>query len=177
MIMKKDIRRSLIDRYLNAEAEPEEERLLAEWFAVHGADEDEKEVARLILAEHPEAAFEAAEVEFESIVASHEKISKDALTKRARLVRWACAIAASAAVIAGIGLFLAQRGTCEFDGLEMAQGIERIMALDTENVESITARPKGNKVILTAVLNDGTKCSYVMSKDAGTSEITITAMR
>ena len=59
---------------------------------------------------------------------------------------------------------------------EIAQGIEQIMLLNMDNVESITARPKCNNVIITALMNDGSTCSYLMSKDAGTSSISITAM-
>ena len=41
-------RRALIEKYLNAETTPEEERRLREWFASHEADEDERDFALLV---------------------------------------------------------------------------------------------------------------------------------
>ena len=167
--MDKDMRKSLIEKYLYAETEPGEERLLAEWYAANGADGDEAAVARLILAEYPEARYEAAGREFDAIMARRGR--------RAWIVRWACAAAACAAVIAGLCISLPRREPCGFDALEIAQGIENIMSLDMENVESITARPVGKKVVITAVLYDGRRCSYVMSKDENTAAVLITAMK
>lgn len=171
--MDKEIRHTLIERYLNAETTPEQERMLAEWYAAHGADKDEEPAAKLLIAEYPDVACDAAEKEFDIILASAEKKSR----QRTRVARRAWGFAACAAMLTGIGIFLTHRNSCEFNGLEMAQGIEKIMSLDMENVESITAKPKGNKVILTAVLNDGTRCLYEMSREEGTSAISITAMR
>lgn len=172
MTMNKDIRKSLIESYLNAGTNPEQEQMLAEWFATHKADPDEEAASKLLLAEYPEAVYDAAEKEFDSIVASQNKTFMSR-----RIVRWACGIAACAAMLTGVGIFLTHRNTCEFNGLEIAQSIEKIMSLDMENVESISAKPKGNKVILTAVLNDGTRCLYEMSREEGSSAISITAMK
>lgn len=166
--MNKELRKSLIEKYLNAETDVAQERMLAEWFAVHGAGPEEESVARLILAEYPEAGYDEAEREFDSIVASRKR--------RVRMIRWAYGFAACAAVAVGIALFFQHRPTCDFNGMEIAQGIEKIMFLDMENVESVTARPKGNNVIITAIMKDGSRCSYLMSKDGGTSAVSITAM-
>lgn len=166
--MNKETRKSLIGMYLDAELDIERERELAEWFAVHGPEPGEESAANLILAEYPEAGYESAEKEFDSVMASRER--------RTRVMRWACGIAACAVMAVSLGLFLSRRNSCQFNGLEIAQGIERIMSLDMENVESITACPKGSKVIFTAVMNDGSKCSYMMSKDGGSSAISIVAM-
>ena len=91
-------------------------------------------------------------------------------------MKWTFSIAAAAAIVIGLGIFFAKEKTCDFNGLEIAQGIEQIMLLNMDNVESITARPKCNNVIITALMNDGSTCSYLMSKDAGTSSVSITAM-
>lgn len=165
--MNKDIRKSLIERYLNAETDETQERFLAGWFAAHEADPDEEPAARLLLAEYPEAGYDMAGREFDSIVAMRKR--------RTRITGWACGVAACAAVVSGLGLAFSRHGTCGFNGLEMAQGIERIMSLDMEEVKCVTACPKGDKVILTAVMNDGSKCSYLMSRDEKTSAISITA--
>jgi hypothetical protein len=60
----KDIRGELIARYLDAEADAREEMLLAEYFAEHAPEADEVAVARLVLAEHPEALLAAGERAF-----------------------------------------------------------------------------------------------------------------
>ncbi len=133
--MNKELRKSLIGKYLNAETDVEQELMLAEWFATHDAGPEEEQVARLIFAEYPEAGYDGAEREFDSIIASRKM--------RVRVVRWTYVFAACVAVAVGLALFFPHRPTCDFNGLEIAQGIERIMFLDMENVESVTARPKG----------------------------------
>lgn len=168
--MNRDTRKQLVESYLNAETTPEQESLLAEWFAVHGADKDEEPAAKLLLAEYPEAGYDSAEKEYDAIILSKQN-------RRTTILRWVYGFAACAVVVLGLGIFLPQRNTCEFNGIEIAQGISQIMSLDMENVESITAKPRGNKVIITAVLNDGTRCLYEMSREEGTSAISITAMR
>ena len=60
----KDISGELIARYLDAEADAREEMLLAEYFAEHAHEADEVAVARLVLAEHPEALLAAGERAF-----------------------------------------------------------------------------------------------------------------
>ena len=60
----KDIRGELIARYLDAETDAREEMLLAEYFAEHAPEADEAAVARLVLAEHPEALLAAGERAF-----------------------------------------------------------------------------------------------------------------
>lgn len=166
--MNEDIRKSLIEKYLHAESDIAQERLLARWFTTHQAQKDEETVARLILAEYPQAAYDAAEKEYDSLVISR--------TKHIRILRWSYGMAACLAIAIGLGVFLSNRSVCGFNGLEMAQGIEQIMSLDMETVTSISARPKGCKVILTAVMDDGSKCSYIMSRKKGSSAISITAI-
>ncbi len=166
--MNRDCRKSLIERYLNAEADPAQERMLAEWFASHKAEPEELFASRLLLAEHPEAGYDMAAKEFDAIMESRKK--------RKRFVRWACGVTAAVAVTVCAGALLSHSESCTFDGMEIAQGIEHIISLDTENVSSVTARPKGKNIILTVQMNDGTQYAYLMTKDGGTSAISITAM-
>lgn len=165
--MNKELRKSLIEKYLNAETDAMQEQMLAKWFATHDPEPEEQSFARLILAEHPEAEYESAEREFDRMTTSRRK--------RSRLLAWAGGAAACLMVIVG-SVLSDSRKDCRFNGLEIAQGIERIMALDMEGVESVTAVPKGNDIIITALMHDGSKYSYIMSKDGGTSAISITAM-
>ena len=60
----KNIRGELIARYLEAETDAREEMLLAESFAEHAPEADEAAVARLLLAERPEALLAAGERAF-----------------------------------------------------------------------------------------------------------------
>lgn len=166
--MNREYRKILIEKYLNAESSLEEDRMLAEWFSVHKVESDEESVSKILLAEYPEATCNTAVKEFDAIVAT--------AGRRSRIMKWTFSIAAAAAIVIGLGIFFAKERTCDFNGLEIAQGIEQIMLLNMENVESITARPKCNNVIITALMNDGSTCSYLMSKDAGTSLVSITAM-
>lgn len=166
--MDTEYRKKLIEKYLDAGTSVEEEHMLAEWFSAHEAGPGEEPVRKLILAEYPETYYTAAGKEFDSIVAK--------ASRRSRITKWAFGLAACTAVITGLGIFFTQRKACDFNGIEIAQGIEHIMSLDIESIESITARPKGNNVIITALMKDGSTCSYLMSKDAGTSALSITAM-
>lgn len=166
--MNREYRKILIEKYLNAESSLEDERMLAEWFSTHEAEADEASVSKLILAEYPECSYNFAGKEFDAIVAT--------AGRRSRIMKWTFSFAACATIVIGLGIFYTKEKTCDFNGLEIAQGIEQIMSLDMENVESITARPKGNNVIITALMNDGSTCSYLMSKDAATSSVSITAM-
>lgn len=53
MMEDKNTRQALIEKYLDAETTPEEERKLREWFASHEADEDEQDFALLVGLEAP----------------------------------------------------------------------------------------------------------------------------
>ncbi len=84
------------------------------------------------------------------------------------------------AAAASLALFLTlsiRSGEAQFNGIEMAEGIQQIMNLDTDNIRSVTATPKGNRVILTALMKDGSQCSYVMSRTDGVNAVLITAMK
>lgn len=166
--MNREYRKTLIERYLNAESSLEEDLMLAEWFSANEAESDEEPVRKLILAEYPEASYNAAGKEFDTIV------SKAA--RRSRIMRWTFSFAAGAAIVISLGIIFTNRRTCDFNCLEIAQGIEQIISLNMDNVENITARPKGNDVIIRALMKDGSTCSYLMSKDTGTSAVSITAM-
>ncbi len=84
------------------------------------------------------------------------------------------AAAASLALILTLSI---RGGEAQFNGIEMAEGIQQIMNLDTDNIRSVTATPKGNRVILTALMKDGSQCSYVMSRTDGVNAVLITAMK
>lgn len=167
--MNREYRKSLIEKYLNAESSMAEDLMLAEWFSANEAEADEESVRKLIIAEFPEASYRIAEKEFDAIVSKTRR--------RSRSMKWAFGFAAGVAIVVSLGILFSDRRASDFNGLEIAQGIEQIISLDMDNVENITARPKGKDVIITALMKNGSTCTYLMSKDAGASAISITAMK
>ena len=170
MIEDRKYRQQLIETYLDAETTVEQEIALAQWFATHTPDADEAAAAALILADHPQAAILSGEGarEFDNAVS------------RARSVKTLRIWLAAASVAAAVALFFilrpALRGAQpEFTPMEIAQNINTIMNLDSEEIEAILAEPKGAKVILTAKMKDGSSSTFVMSRDQEDGSTMITA--
>lgn len=171
--MDKETRKALIEKYLEAETSPEEERRLRDWFALHSADEDEREFALLVGLSAPcghclpETDDNGAEEEFDRIVSTGKG------SRRRRTVRRAVFSAAAAAAIALL-IWLVPAGP-EADNpltpVQIAEGIRQMMLLDIGDIESIVATPSGSHAILTARLKDGSSCSYILTcnEDDGTA--------
>jgi hypothetical protein len=161
----KDFRSGLVARYLDAETDAREEMLLAEYFAEHGPDGDEVAVARLVLAEHPEALLAAGEREFAPRPAP-----------RRRLLLWSCAATAAA-----LALFLLLRPTAQpaptFTPLEIAESLNMISNLGVGDIESATAVPSGANILVTVHLKDGTDLPFIMSKDGDTGTLSLASTR
>ena len=70
----KNKRKSLIERYLEAETTPAEEQRLRDWFARHQAEADEREIALLVGLAAPCASclpeLDETEAEFDRLVAA-----------------------------------------------------------------------------------------------------------
>ena len=101
-----------------------------------------------------------------------DRLVRRSESRRRRPVVWGLMLAAAASLALIVALRPRQ---CDFNGLEIADGIQQIMSLDTDNVKSVTATPDGERIILTAEMNDGSRCSYVMSREGGA--VSITAMK
>jgi len=161
----KNFRKELIARYLDAETDAAEEMLLAEYFAEHRPEADEEAVARLILAERPEALLAGGEQAFAREAARGHGGST------ARPWRWALAGLAAAA----LALFLLLRPTAPpapaFTPLEIAESLNTIMNLGLGEVESATATPSGANLIVTVHLKDGTDQPFIMSRDGDTGTL------
>jgi hypothetical protein len=162
----KNFRKELIARYLDAETDAAEEMLLAEYFAEHRPEADEEAVARLILAERPEALLSGGEQAFAREAARGRGGSA------ARPWRWALAGLAAAAA-----LFLLLRPTAPpapaFTPLEIAESLNTIMNLGLGEVESATATPSGANLIVTVHLKDGTDLPFIMSRDGDTGTLSL----
>lgn len=119
------------------------------------------------------AELEKAYLSDESSAEFDRLVARGISRKRNRLI-WGTTLAAAASL--ALILTLWRRGGEEFSGLEIAEGIERILELDADCINSVTAKPDGDKVVLTALMNDGSRCSYIMSRENGASAVSITAI-
>ena len=191
----KNIRKSLIERYLAAETDVREEASLAEYFAWHQPDEDEAAVAKMLLAEHPEALLAAGEREFDRLAAEmagqaghdeayagHNGARGGSAAERgrggkaarpaSRPLLWSVAAAAAA-----LALFLllrpAAREASSFTPLEIAESLNMISNLGLGDIESATAVPSGANILVTVHLKDGTDLPFIMSKDGDTGTLSL----
>ena len=170
----KNIRRALIERYLDAETDVREEALLAEYFAGHAPDEDEAAVAKMLLAERPEALLAAGEREFGRLAAEGSVRGRGGAAARParRPLLWSCAAAAAA-----LALFLllrpAAREASPFTPLEIAESLNMISNLGLGDIESATAVPSGANILVTVHLKDGTDLPFIMSKDGDTGTLSL----
>ena len=169
----KNFRKELIARYLDADTDVAEEMLLAEYFATHQPEADEAAVAKMVLAERPEALLAAGEREFDREAGACG--AAPAGTRRAAR-RWRLALtglAAAAALALILLLRPASKDTPAFTPLEIAESLNTIMDLGLGDVESLTAVPSGANIIVTVRLKDGSDLPFIMSKDGDTGTLSL----
>ena len=106
--------------------------------------------------------------------AEFDRLVERGISRRRNRLIWGTTLAAAASL--ALILTFWTRGGEEFSGLEIAEGIERILELDADGINSVMAKPDGDKVVLTALMNDGSRCSYIMSRENGASAVSITAI-
>ena len=189
----KNIRGELIARDLEAETDAREEMLLAEYFAEHAPEADEAAVARLLLAERPEALLAAGERAFATQPSTsgrrlngerQQPSTSDRRLKgqwperqagaarRGRRLLWSCAAAAAA-----LALFLLLRPAAQeapaFTPLEVAESLSAIANLGLGDIESVTAVPSGANFLVTVHLKDGSDLPFIMSKDGDTGALSL----
>ena len=189
----KNIRGELIARYLEAETDAREEMLLAEYFAEHAPEADEAAVARLLLAERPEALLAAGERAFATQPSTsgrrlhgerQQPSTSDRRLKgqwperqagaarRGRRLLWSCA-AAAAALALFLLLRLAAQQAPAFTPLEVAESLSAIANLGLGDIESVTAVPSGANFLVTVHLKDGSDLPFIMSKDGDTGALSL----
>lgn len=179
----KNIRRRLIERYLDAQTDPEEERILAEYFRENVPDDDEKAVALLLGISAADPASDEGAEEFDRIVS------------RRRRVRFVPAlIAACAAVVvmvvlplawnrdSGTGADLSESrdsfpetdapvatyvsSTAAKGGIspaEIASCLDQVLTLCGDAAVSADARPSGTSALVTVNMKDGSSRKYFMT--------------
>ncbi len=179
----KNMRLALLERYLDADTTVEEERTLRDYYSVHAADSDEAAAARLLtlipddallppegISSLPAAALSSSDRDLLSPegAAEFDRILVGGGRRRRWL--WAGGIVAAAACVGIFLLFSPFRRTAapEPDGftpIEIAEQLQTLINLNILDIESITARPAGDGVVITATQKDGTESTYLMMKD------------
>mgnify|MGYP003311249312 CR=1 FL=1 len=172
----KDYRNRLIERYLNAETSVSEEVALAEFYATHNPDDDEKAFAQLISASHNLNVNLSDEdtAEYDRMVS---------MAGKERHLHWHRHLAEFVAAAAVVTLFFVLRPTTEVQEevetsittLEIADALNAVMSIDYDNIESVTAKPNGKTVIITAKMKDGSSNTYIMAVDGSNGGTTLFA--
>lgn len=174
-IHKKEIRRELINRYLNAEATPTEERLIFLYYLENKeVDKDEQSVSQMIRMEniHTSLLSDEGVQEYERIVNAAKQPSKQISFK---WITWMGGIAASIALFFIIfPLSSPMRQTSET--VEIAQCIQQMVNLDMENMISITATPIDECVWVRTELKDGSTKTFIMNRDENNKTTTLLAI-
>lgn len=184
-------RKTLIDKYLNAETSLAEERLLAEFYRTHKAADEESAIARLLLIDPPvETPLEeklshmsAPKYIFMSCFPGRKKTilkpdpeiisEKNGRPASVRKIRFAAISTitvslVAASVIAAI-VWLPSRsrsGRETFTPVEIAESLAKLAEIRMGDIESLTARPAGDAIIITSVTKSGETSYYMMTKDA-----------
>lgn len=158
-VNNKEIRRKLIARYLDAETSSEEEKLLAGYYASHEADGDEQAVARMIRMENIHSSLLSDEEEEE-----FEQIMSNAKRKNIRWMPWLGGLVAASVALLFI-LNAISPSQSSFTTVEIAQSIQEMMSLNTEEIVSITATPLDEYTWVEAELEDGSIKTFLMSRD------------
>ena len=163
-IKDKDTRMALVARYLEAETTVAEEALLAAYYAANEAEEDERAIAQMIRMEHANEALlskEGAE-EFDRIVSQTKSKQSRPIIRRMSWISGAAAIALL--LVLNVQLPQEEVPSEAFTTVEIAGYVQQLM--NVEDVETVTASPIKECVLVTATLADGTTKMYIMNKDS-----------
>ena len=155
-IEDKDIRRALLERYLDADTTPEEEEALRKWFQNNPPLKEEREVALLLgYRQSPEPLSESSR-EWYRLVGG-------------RTLGWTMAgLAAAAAILLAVILPGREAPTeqtePEESAISLIESISSIARMDPSSAQHYEFEKKGDGFIMTAYFEDGTKASYIMYK-------------
>ena len=159
-IMNKEIRKSLIAKYLDAETSLVEERMLVDYYLDNkDVDEDEQAFAQMIRMEniHANLLSDEGVEEFDRIVNERKQETKRIPL---RWMTWVGGIAASIAL-----LFAIIPSSQMPETSEIAQSIQQVMNLGMDDIVSITATPIDKCVWVKVELENGEKKTFIMEKD------------
>ena len=162
-IKDKDTRMALVARYLEADTTVAEEVLLAAYYAANEAEEDERAIAQMIRMEHANEALLSKEGadEFDRIVSQTKPKQSRPIIRRMAWISGAAAIALL--LVLNVQLPQEEVPSEAFTTVEIAGYVQQLM--NVEDVETVTASPIKECVLVTATLADGTTKMYIMNKD------------
>lgn len=163
-IQDKDTRMALVARYLEADTTLAEEALLAAYYAANEAEEDERAIAQMIRMEHAGAALlskEGAE-EFDRIVSQTKSKQPKPHIRR---MAWIGGVAAAIALLLVLNVTIPREAepSPAFTTVEIAGYVQQLM--NVEDIETVTASPVKECVLVTATLADGSTKMFIMNKD------------
>lgn len=108
-----------------------------------------------------------AVAEFDRIVSEYERPAR-----RRKAIRWSSGLAAAAVMtLLAVGTWTNHEDP--IPPMEIAEGMRHLMDINSEEILSIEAIPKGSKAILTAKMRDGSIRTFVMTADKDGSSILI----
>jgi len=171
----KQERLTLIERYLEADTTVQEEQMLAEYYATHRPDADEEQVATLIRMSYSEAdaSLMADTTEFDRITVRRKPVQM--------ILRWS-SVAAAAIVLLLVCLHIGKPASLQLPdsayGISTAQileGMEMISRIEVGEIESVLAKPQGDRVVITVKLANGKERSYSMTSDIEGNSLSFTA--
>lgn len=165
-IRNKEIRQQLIIRYLDAETSPAEEKMLLEYYGKNNhVDDDEQAIAQMIRMENLNASILSDEgvEEFDRIIGGTKQETK---RLPLRWIAWMSGIAATLALV-----FLMIPSSPKTNTLEIAQSIQQVINLPSDDIMSITATPIDEYVWIKATLKDGSVQTFIMNKEKETTTL------
>lgn len=167
-IRNKEIRKSLIAKYLDAETSFAEERMLVDYFLSHkDVDEDEQAFVKMIRMENIQTNLlsDKGVEEYDRIVSETKQESKRIPLRR---MIWVGGIAASIALFFMLSpVFTSPKANT----MEITQCIQQVINLPMDEIASITATPVNDYVWVKAELKDGTTKTFIMSENKGTTSL------
>ena len=167
-IRNKEIRKSLIAKYLDAETSFAEERMLVDYFLSHkDVDEDEQAFVKMIRMENIQTNLlsDKGVEEYDRTVSETKQESKRIPLRR---MIWVGGIAASIALFFMLSpVFTSPKANT----MEIAQCIQQVINLPMDEIASITATPVNDYVWVKAELKDGTTKTFIMSENKGTTSL------
>lgn len=164
-IKDKDTRMALVAKYLEAETTVAEEALLAAYYTANEAEEDERAIAQMIRIEHANETLlskEGAE-EFDRIVSQTKPKQSRPIIRR---MAWISGAAAAIALLLVLNVQPPHKEVPSeaFTTVEIAGYVQQLM--NVEDIETVTASPVKECVLVTATLADGSTKMFIMNKDS-----------
>ena len=170
----KQERLALIERYLDADTTVQEERMLAEYYATHTIDSDEEQIAELIKMSHSVAdtAMMADTADFDHITKRKSPVHM--------ILRWS-SVAAAAVVLLLVCLhiqrpYVPQDTAGWVSTAQILEGMEIVSKIEAGEIESVLAKPQGDRVVITVKLTSGKERSYSMTGDEDGTSLSFTAL-